>query len=166
MARSIRVRAIGGSGAPYPFPRGRGPDVRRQRRGRRGQGLLDLLKVKIGDRVWLSVGGTPLIVAHRRQDRRARPRRAGAVARRRQSLAAKERGAARVLGPGVEEGRPTPADVRDRLLTASGEGLEIQRVVKPRRTTVDHQGGHRRADRRAGADRPGQPADRQRAGAA
>ncbi|GAA2795122.1 ABC transporter permease [Nonomuraea dietziae] len=164
VARSIRVRAIGGSGAPLPLPRGRGPDVRRQRRGRRGAGAARPAQGE-DRRQGVAVGRRhPADRAHRRQDRRARPRRAGAVARRRQSRG-QGRGAARVLGPGVEEGRRPRRRARqaaDRVGGGTGDPARGQ----PRRTTVDHQGGHRRADRRAGADRPGQPADRQRAGAA
>ncbi|GAA3471136.1 ABC transporter permease [Nonomuraea roseola] len=129
VARSIRVRAIGGSGAPYPFPVAEGRMYADRGEAVAGQGLLDLLKVKIGDRVWLSVGGTPLIV--RIVGRTVEPDLDGQVLSLGvDSLAAKDVVPPEFWGLALKKGAD-PADVRDRLLAASGEGLEIQRVVNP-----------------------------------
>lgn len=128
-ARSIRVRAIGGSASPYPFPVVEGRMYADRGEAVAGQGLLDLLRVKIGDRVWLSVGGTPLIV--RIVGRTVEPDLDGQVLSLGvDSLAAKDVVPPEFWGLALKKGADL-AEVRDRLLAASGEGLEIQRVVNP-----------------------------------
>ncbi|MFI6501093.1 FtsX-like permease family protein [Nonomuraea typhae] len=128
-ARSVRVRAIGASAEPYPFPVVEGRMYAQPGEAVAGQGLLDLLRVKIGDRVRLTVGESPLIV--RIVGRAVEPDLDGEVLSvGLDSLAAKDSTPpefyALVMKAGVD-----PGEVRTRLLAASGEGLEIQRAVNP-----------------------------------
>ncbi|MER6942766.1 FtsX-like permease family protein [Nonomuraea sp. NPDC000554] len=128
-ARSVRVRAIGSSTEPYPYPVVEGRAYGDQGEAVAGQGLLDLLGVKIGDRVRLTVGGTPLIV--RVVGRTVEPDSDGEVLSvGLDSLAAKDSVPpefyALALRPGAD-----PAEVRARLLAASGESLDVQRAVNP-----------------------------------
>ncbi|MFI7639982.1 FtsX-like permease family protein [Nonomuraea sp. NPDC049400] len=128
-ARSVRVRAIGSSTEPYPFPVVEGRMYDRQGEAVAGQGLLDLLGVKIGDRVRLTVGGTPLIV--RIVGRTVEPDLDGEVISvGLDSLAAKDSVPpefyALALKPGADK-----AEVRGRLLAESGESLDIQTAVNP-----------------------------------
>ncbi|MEO3855203.1 FtsX-like permease family protein [Acrocarpospora sp. B8E8] len=60
--RTVRTRALGSSTAPYPFHVAEGRMFRERGEAVAGQGLLDLLSVRVGDRVRLTIGGTPLIV--------------------------------------------------------------------------------------------------------
>ncbi|GAA0430459.1 hypothetical protein Acor_46140 [Acrocarpospora corrugata] len=60
--RTVRTRALGTSTAPYPFHVAEGRMFRERGEAVAGQGLLDLLSVRVGDRVRLTIGGTPLIV--------------------------------------------------------------------------------------------------------
>ncbi|WP_214106453.1 ABC transporter permease [Acrocarpospora catenulata] len=60
--RTVRTRALGTSATPYPFHVVEGRMFRERYEAVAGQGLLDLLSVRVGDRVRLTVGGTPLIV--------------------------------------------------------------------------------------------------------
>ncbi|MFC7105167.1 FtsX-like permease family protein [Nonomuraea rubra] len=94
-----------------------------------GQGLLDLLGLKIGDRVRLTVGGTPLIV--RIVGRTVEPEQDGEVLSvGLDSLAAKDAVPpeyyALALKPGAD-----PLEVRGRLLTVSKEGLDVQAAINP-----------------------------------
>ncbi|MFI7445457.1 FtsX-like permease family protein [Nonomuraea indica] len=129
-ARSIRVRALGGSASgAYPFPVVEGRLYGQPGEAVAGQGLFDLLGAKIGDRVRLTVGGSPLIV--RIVGRTVEPDLDGEVLSvGLDSLAAKDAVPpefyALALRPGAD-----PAEVRARLLAASGEGLDVQRVVNP-----------------------------------
>ncbi|MFI7616793.1 FtsX-like permease family protein [Nonomuraea terrae] len=128
-ARSVRVRAIGGSAQPYPFPVVEGRMYARQGEAVAGQGLLDLLGVEIGDRVRLTVGGTPLIV--RIVGRAVEPDQDGEVlSLGLDSLAEKDAQPpayyALALQPGAD-----PAEVRGRLLGESAEGLDVQAAVNP-----------------------------------
>ncbi|GAB2920033.1 FtsX-like permease family protein [Nonomuraea fastidiosa] len=128
-ARSVRVRAIGSSTDPYPFPVVEGRMYDRQGEAVAGQGLLDLLGVKIGDRVRLTVGGTPLIV--RIVGRTVEPEQDGEVLSVGiDSLAAKDSVPpeyyALALKPGAD-----PGEVRGRLLAESGESLDVQVAVNP-----------------------------------
>ncbi|KAB8197284.1 FtsX-like permease family protein [Nonomuraea phyllanthi] len=128
-ARSVRVRAIGSSTDPYPFPVVEGRMYGRQGEAVAGQGLLDLLGIKIGDRVRLTVGGTPLIV--RIVGRTVEPDLDGEVISvGLDSLAAKDSVPpeyyALALRPGAD-----PAEVRGRLLAESGESLDVQAAVNP-----------------------------------
>ncbi|MEV0997772.1 FtsX-like permease family protein [Nonomuraea sp. NPDC050202] len=128
-ARSVRVRAIGSSTSPYPFPVVEGRMYARQGEAVAGQGLLDLLGIKIGDRVRLTVGGTPLIV--RIVGRTVEPEQDGEVLSvGLDSLAAKDSVPpeyyALALKPGAD-----PLEVRGRLLAVSEEGLDVQAAVNP-----------------------------------
>ncbi|AQZ66254.1 ABC-type antimicrobial peptide transport system, permease component [[Actinomadura] parvosata subsp. kistnae] len=128
-ARSVRVRAIGSSTSPYPFPVAEGRMYARQGEAVAGQGLLDLLGLKIGDRVRLTVGGTPLIV--RIVGRTVEPEQDGEVLSvGLDSLAAKDAVPpeyyALALKPGAD-----PQEVRGRLLASSQEGLDVQAAVNP-----------------------------------
>jgi putative ABC transport system permease protein len=94
-----------------------------------GQGLLDLLGVRIGDRVRLTVGGSPLIV--RIVGRAIEPDQDGEVLSvGLDSLAPKDSVPpefyALALRPGADRG-----EVAARLLAQSSEGLDVQAVVNP-----------------------------------
>ncbi|MEO3871812.1 FtsX-like permease family protein [Nonomuraea sp. B12E4] len=128
-ARSVRVRAIGASTKPYPFPVVEGRMYGRPGEAVAGQGLLDLLGLRIGDRVRLTVGGSPLIV--RIVGRTVEPDLDGEVLSvGLDSLAAKDSVPpefyALALKPGAD-----PAEVRGRLLAESAEGLDVQVAVNP-----------------------------------
>ncbi|WP_084960885.1 FtsX-like permease family protein [Thermoactinospora rubra] len=128
-ARSVRVRAIGTSTERYPFPVAEGRMYTRPGEAVAGQGLLDLLGVRIGDRVRLTVGGSPLIV--RIVGRAVEPDLDGEVlSLGLDSLAAKDSVPPGFYALHLREGAD-PDEVRARLLAASGEGLEVQRVVNP-----------------------------------
>jgi putative ABC transport system permease protein len=127
--RSVRVRAVGGSTEPYPFPVVEGRMYAEPGEAVAGQGLLDLLGVRIGDRVRLTVGGSPLIV--RIVGRAVEPDLDGEVLSvGLDSLAEKDSVPpefyALALSPGADR-----AEVAARLLTASAESLEVQAVVNP-----------------------------------
>ncbi|AWS41065.1 ABC transporter permease [Streptosporangium sp. 'caverna'] len=127
--RSVLARALGTSADPYPFSVVEGRMFTARGEAVAGQGLLDLLGVKIGDRVRMTVGGTPLIV--HLVGRVVEPDQDGEVLSfGMDSLAAKDAVPPQfyslVLRPGAD-----PATVRARLLAASGEALEVNRVVNP-----------------------------------
>ncbi|GHH68904.1 hypothetical protein GCM10017673_18780 [Streptosporangium violaceochromogenes] len=127
--RSVQARALGTSATPYPFPVVEGRMFAARGEAVAGQGLLDLLGVRIGDRVRMTVGGTPLIV--RIVGRVLEPDHDGEVlSLGLDSLAAKDAVPPQfyglVLRPGAD-----PEEVRARLLTASDEALEVRRVVNP-----------------------------------
>ncbi|GGS95849.1 FtsX-like permease family protein [Nonomuraea spiralis] len=128
-ARSVRVRAVGSSADPYPFPVVEGRGYTEPGEAVAGQGLLDLLGVRIGDRVRLTVGGSPLIV--RIVGRTVEPDLDGEVLSvGLDSLAAKDsvppQYYALALRPGADK-----AEVRARLLADSAEGLDVQAAVNP-----------------------------------
>jgi putative ABC transport system permease protein len=60
--RTIQARALGTSKQPYPFPVRDGRLYRIPGEAVAGQGLLDLLHVRVGDRVRLTISGVPMIV--------------------------------------------------------------------------------------------------------
>ncbi len=60
--RTIQARALGTSKDPYPFPVRDGRLYRAPGEAVAGQGLLDLLHVRVGDRVRLTISGRPAIV--------------------------------------------------------------------------------------------------------
>ncbi|MDA0635625.1 ABC transporter permease [Nonomuraea sp. MCN248] len=128
--RSVLVRAIGGSTSDrYPFPVVEGRMYAEPGEAVAGQGLLDLLGVKIGDRVRLTVGGSPLIV--RVVGRTVEPDQDGEVLSvGLDSLAAKDSVPpeyyALALHPGADRD-----EVAARLLAGSGESLEVQAAVNP-----------------------------------
>ncbi|MFI6319965.1 FtsX-like permease family protein [Nonomuraea sp. NPDC050556] len=128
-ARSVRVRALGSSAAPYPFPVVEGRLFAERGEGVAGQGLLDLLGVKIGDRVRLTVGGSPLIV--RIVGRTVEPDLDGQVLSvGLDNLAPKDNSPPSYYALAVRDGFD-PGVVRTRLVAALGEGPEVQRVVNP-----------------------------------
>ncbi|MFF5211288.1 ABC transporter permease [Streptosporangium sp. NPDC000396] len=127
--RSVLARALGTSAEPYPFSVVEGRLFAARGEAVAGQGLLDLLGVKIGDRVRVTVGGTPLIVHI--VGRVVEPDQDGEVLSfGMDTLAPKDAVPPQfyslVLKPGAD-----PAAVRARLLAASNEELEVHRVVNP-----------------------------------
>uniref|UniRef100_UPI001C5E79CD ABC transporter permease n=1 Tax=Nonomuraea rhizosphaerae TaxID=2665663 RepID=UPI001C5E79CD len=128
-ARSVRVRAMGSSTAPYPFPVVEGRMYGRPGEAVAGQGLLDLLGARIGDRIRLTVGGSPLIV--RIVGRNVEPDLDGEVLSvGLDSLAAKDSVPPEFYALALRQGAD-PGEVRGRLLAESGENLDVQRVVNP-----------------------------------
>ncbi|MBP2705172.1 FtsX-like permease family protein [Microbispora sp. RL4-1S] len=124
--RTVRTRALGTAGDPYPFPVAEGRMFRDQGEAVAGQGLLDLLGVRIGDRVRITIGGTPLIV--RIVGRVVEPEQDGEVLSMGiDSLAAKDAVPpgfyALALRPGAD-----PGQTRARL---QGQGLEVAQAVNP-----------------------------------
>ncbi|MCG5215955.1 FtsX-like permease family protein [Streptosporangium soli] len=127
--RTVPARAIGTSAEPYPFVVVDGRGYAERGEAVAGQGLLDLLEVEIGDRVRVTVGGTPLIL--RIVGRVVEPDKDGEVLSFGiDSLSAKDalppEFYSLVVKPGVDA-----EEVRTRLLAASGQNLEVARVVNP-----------------------------------
>ncbi|WP_433350061.1 FtsX-like permease family protein [Microtetraspora malaysiensis] len=123
--RTVRTRALGRSADPYPFPVVEGRIYRDQGEAVAGQGLLDLLGVRIGDRVRMTIGGTPLIV--RIVGRVVEPEHDGEVLSfGLDSLAAKD-AVPQFYSIVLHEGADA-AEVRTRLL---GMSLEVSPVVNP-----------------------------------
>lgn len=128
-ARSVRVRAVGSSAQPYPFPVVEGRRYSERGEGVAGQGLLDLLGVKIGDRVRLTVGGSPLIV--RIVGRTVEPDLDGEVlSLGLDSLAPKDTVPPEYYALALH-GSADAGEVRTRLAATLGEGAEVQPVVNP-----------------------------------
>jgi putative ABC transport system permease protein len=124
--RTVRTRALGLSRDPYPFPVVEGRMFRDRGEAVAGQGLLDLLGVRIGDRVRMTIGGTPLIV--RIVGRVVEPDHDGEVLSFGiDTLAAKDAVPPQfyslVLRPGAD-----PAQVRARL---QAQSLEVTQAVNP-----------------------------------
>ncbi len=127
--RSVLARALGTSAEPYPFSVVEGRMFAARGEAVAGQGLLDLMGVRIGDRVRMTVGGTPLIVHI--VGRVVEPEQDGEVlSLGLDSLAAKDAVPPQFYSLVLRRGAD-PATVRARLLAASGEALEVQRVVNP-----------------------------------
>ncbi|MEV4093402.1 ABC transporter permease [Streptosporangium saharense] len=127
--RSVLVRAVGTSTDPYPFSVAEGRMFAARGEAVAGQGLLDLMGVRIGDRVRMTVGGTPLIVHI--VGRVIEPEQDGEVlSLGLDSLAAKDAVPPQFHSLVLKDGAD-PATVRARLLAASGEALEVRRVVNP-----------------------------------
>ncbi|MFI6508318.1 FtsX-like permease family protein [Streptosporangium sp. NPDC050855] len=127
--RSVLARAVGTSADPYPFSVVEGRMFAARGEAVAGQGLLDLLDVSIGDRVRLTVGGTPLIV--HLVGRVVEPDHDGEVLSLGiDSLPAKDAVPPQFYSLVLRQGAD-PATVRARLLAASGETLEVARVVNP-----------------------------------
>lgn len=130
--RTIQARALGTSGHPYPFPVRAGRLYRAPGEAVAGQGLLDLLHVHVGDRVRLTIGGVPMIVHI--VGRTIEPALSGEVLSfgidtLDQSLDTSPAPAYRIaLRPGT-----SVAAVRQRLLRASGNRLDIEAVQNPAR---------------------------------
>ncbi|WP_283137243.1 ABC transporter permease [Rhizohabitans arisaemae] len=127
--RTVTTRAVGTSRRPYPFPVVEGRMFARHGEAVAGQGLLDLIRQRIGDRIRVTVGGSTVIL--RIVGRTIEPERDGEVLSLGiDSLAGKDADPPEfyslVLRPGAD-----PAEVRTRLLAASRNGLDVQRVVNP-----------------------------------
>ncbi|GAA4595685.1 hypothetical protein GCM10023194_65840 [Planotetraspora phitsanulokensis] len=124
--RTVRTRALGLSSDPYPFPVAEGRMFRDRGEAVAGQGLLDLLGLRIGDRVRMTIGGTPLIV--KIVGRVIEPEQDGEVLSFGvDSLAAKDATPPQfyslVLRPGADAG-----EVRARL---QAQALEVDQAVNP-----------------------------------
>ena len=130
--RTIQARALGSSAQPYPFPVREGRLYRAPGEAVAGQGLLDLLHVRVGDRVRLTIGGVPMIVHI--VGRTIEPSPSGEVLSfgidtLEQSLGTTPTPGYRiVLRPGT-----SVTAVRERLLTESGNRLDIDAVQNPAR---------------------------------
>ncbi|MEW9532775.1 FtsX-like permease family protein [Microbispora sp. NPDC049125] len=123
--RTVRTRALGQSADPYPFPVVEGRMFAEHGEAVAGQGLLDLLDVRIGDRVRMTIGGTPLIV--RIVGRVVEPEQDGEVLSFGiDSLAAKD--AVPQFYDLVLRHGADPADARARL---QAQGLEVAQAVNP-----------------------------------
>jgi putative ABC transport system permease protein len=127
--RSVLARAIGDSTRPYPFEVVEGRPIATSGEAVAGQGLLDLMGVRVGERVRITVGSTPLIL--RIVGRVIEPEQNGAVLSfGTDSLPAqydwRPESYRLVLTPNADE-----TSVRARLLAASRQGLAVERVVNP-----------------------------------
>ncbi|WP_424529545.1 ABC transporter permease [Sphaerisporangium viridialbum] len=124
--RTVRTRAIGTITDPYPFSVVEGRPYRDRGEAVAGQGLLDLLNVRIGDRTRLTIGGTPLIV--RIVGRVLEPEQDGEVLSvALDSLAPKDALPPQFYGLALRQGAD-PAVVRSRL---QAQSLEVSQVVNP-----------------------------------
>ncbi|GIH25698.1 hypothetical protein Aph01nite_40080 [Acrocarpospora phusangensis] len=126
--RTVRTRALGSSTAPYPFHVIEGRMFRERGEAVAGQGLLDLLSIRIGDRVRLTVGGTPLIVHI--VGRVIEPEQDGEVLSFGiDTLAAKDAVPPHFYALVLKDGADA-REVRARLL-GSDRGLEVTQTVNP-----------------------------------
>ncbi|MBO3744595.1 ABC transporter permease [Streptosporangiaceae bacterium NEAU-GS5] len=124
--RTVRTRALGTSADPYPFPVVEGRMFHERGEAVAGQGLLDLLNVRIGDRVRMTIGGTPLIV--RIVGRVVEPEQDGEVLSfGTDSLAAKDSVPPQFYALVLRNGAD-PGQVRARL---QGQALEVTQAVNP-----------------------------------
>ncbi|RCG31085.1 ABC transporter permease [Sphaerisporangium album] len=122
--RTVRTRALGTVADPYPFSVVEGRMFRERGEAVAGQGLLDLLNVRIGDRTRLTIGGTPLIV--RIVGRVLEPEQDGEVLSvALDSLAPKDALPPQYYGVVLRQGAD-PAIVRARL---QSQGLEVTQAV-------------------------------------
>ncbi|MDH2428094.1 FtsX-like permease family protein [Sphaerisporangium sp. TRM90804] len=122
--RTVRARALGTVSDPYPFAVVEGRLFRDRGEAVAGQGLLDLLNVRVGDRTRLTIGGTPLIV--RIVGRVLEPEQDGEVLSvALDSLAPKDAVPPQFYGLVLREGAD-PGAVRSRL---QGEALEVSQAV-------------------------------------
>jgi putative ABC transport system permease protein len=133
--RTIQARALGTSQQPYPFPIHDGRMYARPGEAVAGQGLLDLLHVRVGDRVRLTISGAPVIVHI--VGRTIEPSLSGEVL---------SFGMDTLQQSGVSASRPSyrivlrhgaPVDtVRTRLLRESADKLDIQTAQNPAQRLV------------------------------
>ncbi|GII82929.1 hypothetical protein Ssi03_09190 [Sphaerisporangium siamense] len=124
--RTVRTRALGMASEPYPFSVVEGRPFRARGEAVAGQGLLDLLNVRIGDRTRLTIGGTPLNV--RIVGRVLEPEQDGEVLSvALDSLAPKDALPPQFYGVVLRPGAD-PAAVRARL---QEQGLEVAQAVNP-----------------------------------
>ncbi|GGK85573.1 hypothetical protein Sme01_38740 [Sphaerisporangium melleum] len=124
--RTVRARAVGTVSDPYPYSVVEGRMFRDRGEAVAGQGLLDLLNVRIGDRTRLTIGGTPLIV--RIVGRVLEPEQDGEVLSvPLDTLAPKDALPPQFYSLALRQGAE-PEAVRARL---QGQGLEVSQVVNP-----------------------------------
>ncbi|GAA3836087.1 hypothetical protein GCM10022226_67380 [Sphaerisporangium flaviroseum] len=124
--RTVRARAVGTITDPYPYSVVEGRLYRDRGEAVAGQGLLDLLNVRIGDRTRLTIGGTPLIV--RIVGRVLEPEQDGEVLSvALDSFAPKDALPPQFYSLVLRQGAD-PAAVRSRLQTRS---LEVSQAVNP-----------------------------------
>lgn len=127
---TITLRGLGTADAPYPFAvnEGRAPDGPDEAIA--GQGLLDLLDVKVGDWVRMTVGGSPQVLHI--VGRSIEPEDSGRVISASLRTLQESDPALRpdfyalVLEPGV-----APSAVRDRLNQGAGGRLDIRESANP-----------------------------------
>ncbi|WP_406190697.1 MULTISPECIES: ABC transporter permease [unclassified Streptomyces] len=127
---TITLRGLGTADAPYPFAvnEGRAPDGPDEAIA--GQGLLDLLDVKVGDWVRMTVGGSPQVLHI--VGRSIEPEDSGRVISASLRTLQESDPALRpdfyalVLEPGV-----APSAVRDRLNEGAGGRLDIRESANP-----------------------------------
>ncbi|MGW4640116.1 FtsX-like permease family protein [Sphaerisporangium sp. NPDC004334] len=124
--RTVRTRALGTVTDPYPYSVVEGRLYRDRGEAVAGQGLLDLLHVRIGDRTRLTIGGTPLIV--RIVGRVLEPEQDGEVLSvPLDTLAPKDALPPQYYSLALRHGAE-PAGVRARL---QEQGLEVSQAVNP-----------------------------------
>ena len=141
--RTVRARALGTSADPYPFHVVEGRMFRERGEAVAGQGLLDLMDVEIGDRVRVTIGGTPLILLI--VGRVIEPEQDGEVLSFGiDSLDAKDAVPVPFYSLVLHDGAD-PAEVRARLAGGRAGGLPAGQPGRPAR---HHPGDHRRAHRR------------------
>ncbi|HKE99243.1 MAG TPA: FtsX-like permease family protein [Actinomycetes bacterium] len=128
--RTITTRALGTSARPYPFPVREGRLFHAPGEAVAGQGLLDLLQVRVGERVRLTIDGVPLILHI--VGRSIEPEHNGQMLSYGLDTLEQLGGAPKpafyrlVLRPGAD-----PAAVQADLLAASGGRLDVRPVVNP-----------------------------------
>jgi putative ABC transport system permease protein len=128
--RTIQARGLGTSARPYPFPVREGRLYRAPGEAVAGQGLLDLLRVHVGDRVRLTIGGTPMIVHI--VGRTIEPSLSGEVLSFGIDTLERSLGTSPAPAYSVAVRRGTDPDtVRSRLLRESGDRLDIQAAQNP-----------------------------------
>lgn len=128
--RTIQARALGTSSRPYPFPVRDGRLYRAPGEAVAGQGLLDLLRVRVGDRVRLTIGGTPIIVHI--VGRTIEPSLSGEVLSFGIDTLERSLGTSPAPAYSVAVRPGVHADtVRTRLLRESGDRLDIQVAENP-----------------------------------
>ncbi|PZG38943.1 ABC transporter permease [Spongiactinospora gelatinilytica] len=129
--RTVLARAMGESARPYPFKVVEGRPYAVRGEAVAGQGLLDRLDKKIGQRVRVLVGGTPLIV--RIVGRVVELEHDGEVLSFGiDSLPAKDATPPEFYSVVLKPGEPAE-ETAQRLREASGDALEVRLVVNPAR---------------------------------
>ncbi|MGH3381278.1 MAG: ABC transporter permease [Actinoallomurus sp.] len=133
--RTIQARALGTSKQPYPFPVRDGRMYARPGEAVAGQGLLDLLHVRVGDRVRLTISGSPVIVHI--VGRTIEPSLSGEVLSfgmdtLQQAVGTTPAQSYRIV---LRQGAPLDT-VRTRLLREAGDRLDIQVAQNPAQRLV------------------------------
>lgn len=128
--RTIQARALGTSKQPYPFPVRDGRMYARPGEAVAGQGLLDLLHVHVGDRVRLTISGSPVIVHI--VGRTIEPSLSGEVLSFGMDTYEQSVGTTPAQSYRIVLRRGAPVDtVRARLLREAGDRLDIQAAQNP-----------------------------------